>query len=103
MSTTWFCGRPLSSGYVQMGVVSSVMALFGLGLFIYSRTVVFPLYDLFGIGFFVSYGTPATYWLLDRSEPNQKYKLRFAQTYLWLTSIQWLIVILFLVVISYIM
>ena len=79
-----------------MGVVCCTISLLGLALFIYSQTVVFPLYNIFGIGFCVSYGTPAVYWLLDRSEPKYKYKLRFAQTYLWLTSIWWLVLILFL-------
>ncbi len=64
---------------------------------LYSFVVTTGLYRLFGSGFLIAYGVPAYYWLRSETKADQKRnQTKFIKTYVWLTGIWWLLIVLFL-------
>ncbi len=91
------CCVSLEAGYKVMGLICCLISVIAFAFFSYSFTMSSaPFEELLGGGFLISYGTPATYWILSQMNPDQNYKRMFAKTYVWLTSIWWLLMILFL-------
>ena len=86
-------------GYKVTGLACCFISFLSLAQFIYSYIQSDGLNRFMGGGFLVAYGIPAYYWFTSQSDPDQLYKRRFAKTYIWITSIWWLVLILFLALI----
>ena len=91
MTECCFLASP-KQGYKLTGIACCCISFLSLGTLLFTGD---SLSQLFGVASIIAYGVPSYFWYVSLSDPDPKYKRRFAKTFIWMTNILWLLTILF--------